>query len=259
MMAAALKQVKTNPSTVASDKTEIISGASGGDGPSVKVGGSDGGRAGGDGSDKGSVIGSSPHSDSSKPSNGEKPVRKLSQWSLLKKKLNIRNGVAVSGSVGGGSGGIKGTLSLGNPLLIRTASKKSILTSTSNNYNSADSVRLENTYQLGPDRQHTFRPLRVQHEVELLLDQILEKERYDPSRSGFLTVSIAEAVKDRVKTLGFVRHKLVVQTMLSSAGGQSFEIASRCLWNADTDNYTTAVYQNPTLFAIVSVYGLYYE
>ncbi|XP_782355.2 tctex1 domain-containing protein 1-like [Strongylocentrotus purpuratus] len=252
---ASVKQLKKNPATVPSDKAESVSG---GDVPSTKVGGSDGGsRGGGGSSDNGSVVGggSSPYSDASKPSNNGGKTRKLSQWSLLKKKLNIRNGATVIG----GSGGIKGTLSLGNPLLIRTTSKKSFLTNTSNNNNSVESVRIENTYQLGPDREHTFRPLCVQHEVERLLDQILGNERYDSSRSGFLTVRIAEAVKDRVKTLGFVRHKLVVQTMLSSAGGQSFEIASRCLWNADTDNYTTAVYQNPTLFAIVSVYGLYYE
>ncbi|XP_071492841.1 dynein light chain Tctex-type 5-B-like [Diadema antillarum] len=211
------------------------------------------------GSDGGSVVAggaaSEANSEISKPK--PMPVRKISQWSLVKKKLNIR---------GDAAGPTKGSMSTGNPILIRTASKRSLSTvntsinNQSNNGNSqAESVRVENTYQLGPQSECTFRPLRVRREVESLVETILADERYDASRCGFITVRITEAVKDRVKTLGFSRHKLVVQTMLSSASGQSFEIASRCLWNAETDNYTTVVYQNPSLFAVVSVYGLYYE
>ena len=35
-------------------------------------------------------------------------------------------------------------------------------------------------------------------------------------------------------------------------------MASRCLWDSDTDNYAQDVFVNDSLFCVVCVYGVYY-
>ena len=52
------------------------------------------------------------------------------------------------------------------------------------------------------------------------------------------------------------RYKIIVQTVIGKMNDQGFRFASRCLWNASTDNYTSTSYNNVRLYCIV--YACYY-
>ncbi|EAW53663.1 hCG2002711, isoform CRA_g, partial [Homo sapiens] len=43
--------------------------------------------------------------------------------------------------------------------------------------------------------------------------------------------------------------------LFSSRGGS---MASRCFWDADTDNYTHDVFMNDSLFCVVAAFGCFY-
>ncbi len=58
------------------------------------------------------------------------------------------------------------------------------------------------------------------------------------------TVSVTEAIKARVKALAYPRYKVVVQVILGQSKHQGVKIASRCLWDTDTDNYASATLVN---------------
>jgi hypothetical protein len=47
-----------------------------------------------------------------------------------------------------------------------------------------------------------------------------------------------------VAGLGFKRYKYVVQVVLGEQHGAGIKIGSRCLWDADTDNYASDVFWN---------------
>jgi len=47
-----------------------------------------------------------------------------------------------------------------------------------------------------------------------------------------------------VTELGFKRYKYVVQVVLGEQHGAGIKIGSRCLWDADTDNYASDVFIN---------------
>ncbi|XP_071801616.1 dynein light chain Tctex-type protein 2B-like [Asterias amurensis] len=165
---------------------------------------------------------------------------KLATWNLLKRKISF----TASG---------KG-VHMGSPMLGRSKRLHS-LSSTSE-----QSVpKMENTFRITPDDKNTFKPLSVQQEIADVLEGVLGSMEYNPITSGRITTRLSEAIKVRVKALQFKRHKLVVHVLVGSHDGQSMELASRCLWNQDTDSYASASYQNTSLFAIASVYGVYYE
>ena len=47
--------------------------------------------------------------------------------------------------------------------------------------------------------------------------------------------------------------------MLGEVKGQGAYIASRCLWDTDTDNYAAFSMKNESLFCVIMVFGLYLE
>ncbi|XP_074524642.1 dynein light chain Tctex-type protein 2B isoform X2 [Halichoeres trimaculatus] len=82
--------------------------------------------------------------------------------------------------------------------------------------------------------------------------------RYDPEEVSELSRSLADCIKDKVKSSGFDRYKLVVQVVIGEQRGQGVKMSSKCLWDADTDNYAEDVFINDSLFCAVAVFGSYY-
>lgn len=68
-----------------------------------------------------------------------------------------------------------------------------------------------------------------------------------------------QAVKARVKALGVPRYKIVVVAHVGQLGGQSLQISSRCLWDPQSDTFSSYVFKNTSLFAVANVYGVYFE
>jgi hypothetical protein len=54
-----------------------------------------------------------------------------------------------------------------------------------------------------------------------------------------------------VAELGFKRYKYVVQVVLGEQHGAGIKIGSRCLWDADTDNYASDIFINVSNHSII--------
>ncbi|KAI8509208.1 Tctex-1 [Branchiostoma belcheri] len=120
-------------------------------------------------------------------------------------------------------------------------------------------VVVANTYKMTPDEGSKFSPAKVETMLNLLLQQFLENETYRPENVGFLTRRLTENIKDRVKELNFPRYKIVCHVYIGQSGNNSLEVASRCVWDQQNDNFATATFQNGSLFAVATVYGVYFE
>ena len=120
-------------------------------------------------------------------------------------------------------------------------------------------MKKENTYKMVPDEGTGFSVAKVRDAVAKLLEDECADLSYDQDISSKLTCILAERIKDKVKGMGFVRHKLAVNLIVGQVGDQGIEVASRCCWNPSTDNYSCVSYKNKTMMVIALIYGIYYE
>ena len=95
---------------------------------------------------------------------------------------------------------------------------------------------------------------RVLREV---MEEALQDQKYDMEACKQLTTSLADAIKKKVKELGFPRFKIVVHVAIGQADDTSIAFASRCVWNDQFDSFAEHTYKNASLFAIGLVYALY--
>lgn len=120
-------------------------------------------------------------------------------------------------------------------------------------------VKLENTYRLEPEENKKFTSSKTQQAIQDVLECHLKDVRYTPIEAGPLTLDLCAMIKNRVKDLGFDRYKIIVDVVLGQRNDQGLEAASRCIWNTSTDSYASFVYQNESLFAAGTVFGIYFE
>lgn len=55
------------------------------------------------------------------------------------------------------------------------------------------------------------------------------------------------------------RYKLISLVMIGEKNEQGVTVGSRYLWDADRDNFAASSWSNRHLYAVGSVYALYYE
>ena len=120
-------------------------------------------------------------------------------------------------------------------------------------------IQLANTYRTGPEQHEKFQSSKVQPVLQHLLESYLEGENYEARRCAHLAQSLTDVIKARIKEMHFPRYKLICNVVIGQKCEQGIRCASRCLWDNATDNSASASYQNSTLFAIATVYGLYFE
>ncbi|XP_057641159.1 dynein light chain Tctex-type 5 isoform X1 [Chionomys nivalis] len=118
-------------------------------------------------------------------------------------------------------------------------------------------VRMENTYQLGPTRH--FPVAAVNRILKDVLTAYLQEAEYDPEFCRQMTKTVSEVIKAKVKELMIPRYKLIVTVYIGQRDGQSILISSRCLWNPKSDTVSSYALRNSTLFALANVYAVYFE
>uniref|UniRef100_UPI00398EC6D6 dynein light chain Tctex-type 5 n=1 Tax=Pristiophorus japonicus TaxID=55135 RepID=UPI00398EC6D6 len=120
-------------------------------------------------------------------------------------------------------------------------------------------VRCENTYKAQPDEGCKFDAYKVQKVLEGTLSSYLANNTYNPVTCVQLVQSLTDHIRLKVKDINAPRYKLVCNVVLGQLNNQGIQIVSRYLWDASTDNYATATFKNSSLFAVATVYGLYFE
>ncbi|NXW54530.1 TC1D4 protein, partial [Eurystomus gularis] len=120
-------------------------------------------------------------------------------------------------------------------------------------------TRLENTYRMGPDEGCKFNAWRVQRVLEGVLASTLGTMLYSPQGSASLAQSLVELLQSQAKEVVPPRYKLVCQVLLGQQGQQSLLVASRALWDPESDSFASATFSNASLFAVAIVHGVYFE
>ncbi|RMC08794.1 hypothetical protein DUI87_15045 [Hirundo rustica rustica] len=116
---------------------------------------------------------------------------------------------------------------------------------------------IKKRFAAGPARR--FPVAAVDEILRDVVGSALRERRYEPGPCREAAKDIAEVVKARVKALAVPRYKIVVVAHVGQLGGQSLQMGSRCLWDPQSDTFSSYVFKNASLFAVTNVYGMYLE
>ena len=91
------------------------------------------------------------------------------------------------------------------------------------------------------------------------LQLLLHDQNYDPATSSKYACLASNAIKTRMRALQSKRYKIVCQVMIVPPSQQQLVMTSRCLWDAENDNFASVTYTNDELFAVATTYVTYCE
>ncbi|XP_071442341.1 dynein light chain Tctex-type protein 2B-like [Hetaerina americana] len=112
-------------------------------------------------------------------------------------------------------------------------------------------------FKMRPHIRDRFRPSTVKDIIHTVLREELVGKIYADSDPSMLSSNIAQLVKRKVMELGFPRYKYVVQVILGEQIGAGVRTGTRCLWDADCDNYASDVYIGDSIFCMAVVFAFF--
>ena len=127
----------------------------------------------------------------------------------------------------------------------------------SNRGGESSKILYENTYKMTPNM--VFPENKIREVLKTILSRELRDTQYEAENCRQLTSRISDIIKREVKDLDLDRYKLVCIVHIGQRGNQEIKVGSRCLWDVRLDTYISAEYQNTSLFAIATVFGIYFE
>ena len=81
-----------------------------------------------------------------------------------------------------------------------------------------------------------------------------------PKNDIFSTfVHYFQTIKARVKALMIPRYKIICLVQIGELKSQGMRVGSRCLWDEANDTFSSHEFRNKSIYAVASVYGVYYE
>ncbi|KAK3715772.1 hypothetical protein QZH41_002281 [Actinostola sp. cb2023] len=115
----------------------------------------------------------------------------------------------------------------------------------------------ENTYRMKP--KQTFPVDEIRQIILKNLQNTVGEEVYSHLNPNLVCKTLSQLIKDQVKSLNIDRYKVVCLVTIGAKNRERVRVASRCLWDANFDRFASATVENGSLFAVGTVYGLYYE
>ena len=104
-----------------------------------------------------------------------------------------------------------------------------------------------------------FNSNEVKQMLERLVPQTIDRQnKYDCNKCTQLSKDLSQIIKDTMKSLNYERYKYIIQVVLGQCQDENLMMTCRCLWDIETDNYTSYVYSNTEIFCAVTVFALFY-
>ncbi|XP_005111590.1 tctex1 domain-containing protein 1-B [Aplysia californica] len=118
-------------------------------------------------------------------------------------------------------------------------------------------VKFENTYQLEPAKRFPYATVRSI--IKESMENLLSEEQYRPDFCRDMSKTLSDTIKARVKSLMIPRYKIICLVQIGELKAQGMRVGSRCLWDEANDTFSSHEFRNKSIYAVASVYGVYYE
>ncbi|XP_046839667.1 dynein light chain Tctex-type 5-B-like [Xenia sp. Carnegie-2017] len=114
----------------------------------------------------------------------------------------------------------------------------------------------QNTYKTEPDRRFEVSTVKtiIEQTLSTLGDTI-----YESGRCRELCKNLSRLIEERVKQQKYKRYKIVCFVTIGELRNQGLHVVSRCVWDGEKDNFATAAYENSSILAVGTVYGVYMD
>ena len=96
---------------------------------------------------------------------------------------------------------------------------------------------------MSPDDDKRFVAYKVEHAMKDILTDALSDATYSAELCSAQTQKLCSKIKEKTKEMAFPRYKFVVQVIIGEDTEQSVQMASRCLWDQNTDNFAAASFR----------------
>ncbi|RZF41503.1 hypothetical protein LSTR_LSTR000217 [Laodelphax striatellus] len=113
-------------------------------------------------------------------------------------------------------------------------------------------------FQIRPSLEEKFKTDVVKHLIHNVLDEELRGQEYTADRADVWAEKISNSIKNQLKEMKFKKYKFVVQVVIGEQRGAGVKIATRCLWDAETDAYATDTFINESIFCMAVVFASFF-
>ena len=123
-------------------------------------------------------------------------------------------------------------------------------------------VKLQNTYRTEPNEDERFQAYKIEPKLFDLLKDALKGKKYSSIQSGTYAKELSQDIMRETRLLmnnASPRYKLVAHVVIGEPTGQDIRVGSRCVWDSMFDNCASVVYKNDSLFAVATVFAIYFE
>lgn len=110
-----------------------------------------------------------------------------------------------------------------------------------------------------PAAHQKFSKPEVEKVVRSVCDEMIGEGKYSVEESSLLIKDACNEIQQRVLRLGYTRYKIVTHAVIAESAQQGLRVASRCLWDPETDNYASVSISTETMHVSIVVFGLYWE
>lgn len=108
-----------------------------------------------------------------------------------------------------------------------------------------------------PNIDKRFDARKFEPIIRKIVYENLEGKVYDHMYAKDWTSSISRQIHAKVKELALDQYKFVVQVIVGEDRGQGEKCISGCMWDEETDDKASALFNKGTLYCVAVVYAVY--
>ena len=120
-------------------------------------------------------------------------------------------------------------------------------------------IKLQNTYRLEPAEGEKFEAYKLEPKIQELLHDALKDKKYNAKQAAQLSKDISQDILRETRIMCSHRYKIIAHVLIGEMLGQDIRFGSRCLWDTNYDNLANIVYKNSSLYAIATIFGIYFD
>ena len=123
-------------------------------------------------------------------------------------------------------------------------------------------IKYQNTYRTEPEENERFQAYKIEPKLYAMLKEALKDKKFHAIQSGPFSKELSQDILREVKLLMnnlSPRYKLVSHVVIGEMLDQDIRFGSRCLWDTNYDNSASVVYKNGSLYAVATVFAIYFE
>lgn len=114
------------------------------------------------------------------------------------------------------------------------------------------------SYQIEPPYAQKFKEREARECIQGVLRRKLSGAAYHMDNTAAWSKEVADEIKQELKEKDWPRYKFVVHVVIGEQKGEGMEAACRCFWDCKTDVFAKECFENKSLFALATVYGVYF-